>query len=137
MKPSLYAQKRNASHLATCTSTGRTAPIVINDQVVGVAVGLRDITEVQRLRQIQEAYIALMSREHTLLEAQVQERTSELEQTNARLHAEINQRKRTEQARVCCHALILMAVILWRPTGLMGMMSEAWQRHVSRKPARA
>jgi branched-chain amino acid transport system permease protein len=28
-------------------------------------------------------------------------------------------------------------VILWRPTGLMGMISEAWQRFVSRKPARA
>jgi branched-chain amino acid transport system permease protein len=35
------------------------------------------------------------------------------------------------------YSLILMAVILWRPTGLMGLMSEAWQRHVSRKPARA
>jgi branched-chain amino acid transport system permease protein len=35
------------------------------------------------------------------------------------------------------YALILMAVILWRPTGLMGMISEAWRRHASRKPARA
>jgi branched-chain amino acid transport system permease protein len=35
------------------------------------------------------------------------------------------------------YSLILMAVILWRPTGLMGMMREAWQRHVSRKPAGA
>jgi branched-chain amino acid transport system permease protein len=35
------------------------------------------------------------------------------------------------------YSLILMAVILWRPTGLMGMMREAWQRHASRKPARA
>jgi branched-chain amino acid transport system permease protein len=35
------------------------------------------------------------------------------------------------------YSLILMAVILWRPTGLMGMMSEAWQRYASRKPARA
>src|SRR6202049_627165 len=35
------------------------------------------------------------------------------------------------------YSLILMAVILWRPTGLMGMMSEAWQRTISRKPARA
>jgi branched-chain amino acid transport system permease protein len=26
------------------------------------------------------------------------------------------------------YSLILMAVILWRPTGLMGLMSEAWQR---------
>ena len=26
------------------------------------------------------------------------------------------------------YSLILMAVILWRPTGLMGMISEAWQR---------
>jgi branched-chain amino acid transport system permease protein len=35
------------------------------------------------------------------------------------------------------YALILMAVILWRPTGLMGMMTEAWQRYVRRRPARA
>jgi branched-chain amino acid transport system permease protein len=35
------------------------------------------------------------------------------------------------------YSLILMAVILWRPTGLMGMMREAYQRYVSRKPARA
>jgi branched-chain amino acid transport system permease protein len=34
------------------------------------------------------------------------------------------------------YSLILMAVILWRPTGLMGVMTEAWQRYVS-KPARA
>jgi branched-chain amino acid transport system permease protein len=35
------------------------------------------------------------------------------------------------------YSLILMAVILWRPTGLMGMMREAYQRYVTRKPARA
>jgi branched-chain amino acid transport system permease protein len=35
------------------------------------------------------------------------------------------------------YSLILMAVILWRPTGLMGVMTEVWRRHVSRKPARA
>src|SRR5258706_8583876 len=35
------------------------------------------------------------------------------------------------------YSLILMAVILWRPTRLVGMMSEAWPRYVSRKPARA
>jgi branched-chain amino acid transport system permease protein len=30
-----------------------------------------------------------------------------------------------------------MAVILWRPTGLMGMINEVWQRFAARKPARA
>jgi branched-chain amino acid transport system permease protein len=35
------------------------------------------------------------------------------------------------------YSLILMAVILWRPTGLMGMISEAWRRYISHKPARA
>ena len=35
------------------------------------------------------------------------------------------------------YSLILMAVILWRPTGLMGMMNEAYRRYISRKPARA
>jgi branched-chain amino acid transport system permease protein len=29
-----------------------------------------------------------------------------------------------------------MAVILWRPTGLMGLMREIWHRRVLRKPAR-
>src|ERR1700675_946938 len=35
------------------------------------------------------------------------------------------------------YSLILMAVILWRPTGLIGVATEAWQRYVSRKPVRA
>jgi len=35
------------------------------------------------------------------------------------------------------YSLILMAVILWRPTGLMGLINEAWQRCVQRQPARA
>jgi hypothetical protein len=29
-----------------------------------------------------------------------------------------------------------MAVILWRPTGLIGLFGEAWRR-ISRKPVRA
>jgi branched-chain amino acid transport system permease protein len=32
------------------------------------------------------------------------------------------------------YSLILMAIILWRPTGLMGLFNEAWQRRVDRKP---
>jgi branched-chain amino acid transport system permease protein len=35
------------------------------------------------------------------------------------------------------YALILMAVILWRPTGLMGVMTEAYVRLARRTPARA
>src|SRR5207302_9275103 len=35
------------------------------------------------------------------------------------------------------YSLILMAVILWRPTGLMGIIGEARQRRNSVKPARA
>ncbi|MGH6717171.1 MAG: branched-chain amino acid ABC transporter permease, partial [Bradyrhizobium sp.] len=34
------------------------------------------------------------------------------------------------------YSLILMAVILWRPAGLMGLFSETWQRYLDRKPAR-
>src|ERR1700753_4161257 len=33
------------------------------------------------------------------------------------------------------YALILMAVILWRPTGLIGMIGEFYQRHTNRWPA--
>jgi branched-chain amino acid transport system permease protein len=35
------------------------------------------------------------------------------------------------------YSLILMAVILWRPTGLMGMIDEARHRFGSRKPVQA
>jgi branched-chain amino acid transport system permease protein len=35
------------------------------------------------------------------------------------------------------YALILMAVILWRPTGLMGMIGEIYRRYARRHPARA
>jgi branched-chain amino acid transport system permease protein len=35
------------------------------------------------------------------------------------------------------YSLILMAVILWRPTGLMGMIGEVRRRLAGRKPARA
>ena len=35
------------------------------------------------------------------------------------------------------YSLILMAVILWRPTGLMGMIEELRQRFSSRKPVQA
>jgi branched-chain amino acid transport system permease protein len=35
------------------------------------------------------------------------------------------------------YSLILMAVILWRPTGLIGMLNEAYHRYLNRRPARA
>jgi branched-chain amino acid transport system permease protein len=35
------------------------------------------------------------------------------------------------------YSLILMAVILWRPSGLMGMINEAWRRYDGSRPARA
>ncbi|SDS67136.1 branched-chain amino acid ABC transporter permease [Bradyrhizobium canariense] len=35
------------------------------------------------------------------------------------------------------YSLILMAVILWRPTGLIGVVTDAYQRYVHRRPARA
>ena len=35
------------------------------------------------------------------------------------------------------YSLILMAVILWRPTGLIGIVGEAYQRYLRRRPARA
>ncbi len=35
------------------------------------------------------------------------------------------------------YSLILMAVILWRPTGLLGMIDELRQRYAGAKPARA
>src|SRR6201986_4703905 len=35
------------------------------------------------------------------------------------------------------YSLILMAVILWRPTGLIGWFNEAWRRRTHRQPAKA
>jgi branched-chain amino acid transport system permease protein len=35
------------------------------------------------------------------------------------------------------YALILMTIILWRPTGLIGIITEAYQRYLQRQPARA
>jgi branched-chain amino acid transport system permease protein len=35
------------------------------------------------------------------------------------------------------YSLILMAVILWRPTGLIGVATEAYQRYLRRRPAQA
>jgi branched-chain amino acid transport system permease protein len=35
------------------------------------------------------------------------------------------------------YSLILMAVILWRPTGIMGFISEIWGRRLRARPARA
>jgi branched-chain amino acid transport system permease protein len=35
------------------------------------------------------------------------------------------------------YSLILMAVILWRPTGLIGIVGEAYQRYLRRRPVRA
>jgi branched-chain amino acid transport system permease protein len=35
------------------------------------------------------------------------------------------------------YSLILMAVILWRPTGIMGFISEIWGRRFRARPARA
>ena len=35
------------------------------------------------------------------------------------------------------YSLILMAVILWRPTGLIGFGTDLYQRYVRRQPAGA
>jgi branched-chain amino acid transport system permease protein len=43
----------------------------------------------------------------------------------------------TGGVQLTVYSLILMAVILWRPTGLIGLFSEAWQRFTVRQPARA
>jgi branched-chain amino acid transport system permease protein len=43
----------------------------------------------------------------------------------------------TGGVQLTVYSLILMAVILWRPKGLIGLFSEAWQRFTVRRPARA
>jgi PAS domain S-box-containing protein len=63
----------------------------IDGNVLGVFAAARDITERKRAEIELEKY-----REH--LEALVLERTHELEETNAKLQAEISERKRAEEA---------------------------------------
>lgn len=60
-----------------------------------------------------------------------------LETTSALLQSWLG--SSTGGIQLTVYALILMAVILWRPTGLMGFVNEAWQRRRERqqKPARA
>jgi branched-chain amino acid transport system permease protein len=57
-----------------------------------------------------------------------------LETTSALLQSWLG--SSTGGIQLTVYALILMAVILWRPTGLIGVMLEAWQRFVLRKPVR-
>jgi branched-chain amino acid transport system permease protein len=42
----------------------------------------------------------------------------------------------TGGVQLTVYSLILMAVILWRPTGIMGFLTETYGRHVRAKPAR-
>jgi branched-chain amino acid transport system permease protein len=57
-----------------------------------------------------------------------------LETTSALLQSWLG--GRTGGIQLTVYSLILMAVILWRPTGLIGLFSEARQRYQRRKPAR-
>jgi len=58
-----------------------------------------------------------------------------LETTSALLQSWLG--SSTGGIQLTVYALILMAVILWRPTGLMGFINEALQRRRERKPAAA
>jgi branched-chain amino acid transport system permease protein len=58
-----------------------------------------------------------------------------LETTSALLQSWLGSRIGGIQLTV--YSLILMAVILWRPTGIMGFISEAWGRRFRAQPARA
>jgi len=56
-----------------------------------------------------------------------------LETTSALLQSWLG--SSTGGIQLTLYALILMAVILWRPTGLMGWINEAMRRHRDRQPA--
>jgi branched-chain amino acid transport system permease protein len=58
-----------------------------------------------------------------------------LETTSALLQSWLG--SSTGGIQLTVYALILMAVILWRPTGLMGIVTDAYQRYRQRKPVRA
>jgi branched-chain amino acid transport system permease protein len=54
-----------------------------------------------------------------------------LETTSALLQSWLG--STTGGIQLTVYSLILMAVILWRPTGLIGIVTEAWQRYASRR----
>jgi branched-chain amino acid transport system permease protein len=56
-----------------------------------------------------------------------------LETTSALLQSWLG--STTGGIQLTVYALILMAIILWRPTGLMGWINEAIQRHRGRRPS--
>jgi branched-chain amino acid transport system permease protein len=56
-----------------------------------------------------------------------------LETTSALLQSWLG--SSTGGIQLTVYSLILMAIILWRPTGLMGWINEAMQRHRDRRPA--
>ena len=57
-----------------------------------------------------------------------------LETTSALLQSWLG--SSTGGIQLTVYALILMAVILWRPTGLIGLVTEAWRRRPDSRPAR-
>jgi branched-chain amino acid transport system permease protein len=57
-----------------------------------------------------------------------------LETTSALLQSWLG--SSTGGIQLTVYSLILMAVILWRPTGLIGLLPELWQRYRQRHPAK-
>jgi branched-chain amino acid transport system permease protein len=57
-----------------------------------------------------------------------------LETTSALLQSWLG--SSTGGIQLTVYSLILMAIILWRPTGLMGLFNDVWQRYLDRRPAR-
>ena len=57
-----------------------------------------------------------------------------LETTSALLQSWLG--SSTGGIQLTVYALILMAVILWRPTGLIGLVTDAWRRRFESQPAR-
>jgi branched-chain amino acid transport system permease protein len=58
-----------------------------------------------------------------------------LETTSALLQSWLG--SSTGGVQLTVYSLILMAVILWRPTGLIGVLTDTYHRYISRTPARA
>ena len=57
-----------------------------------------------------------------------------LETTSALLQSWLG--SSTGGIQLTVYSLILLGIILWRPTGLMGLFTETWQRYIERKPVR-
>ncbi len=111
-RPFQYEDVRDGRHLET-----RLNPILnAEGKVIQVAVFSRDITELKETSDALEAY-------RLDLETQVRARTADLEQANARLTTEIEERRRAEEA-LSHEKTLLESLVEYNPQAVVEVDAE-------------